>query len=148
MSLTWTDDLNTGIAEIDAQNRRLGEFINILDHARQTGDREQLGYVLEQLLDFAVNNFLFEEKLMEEAAYEFRSAHERVHEIFAKKLAEFRGHYANGIDVTEDLLTMLKNWVDNHIRHEDKRYAESVQQVIVSEGGETWVRGIMKRLFG
>jgi hemerythrin len=148
MSITWSADLDTGIAEIDAQNRRLGEFINILEDARQTGDREKLGYVLEELLDFAVNNFLFEEKLMEEADYEFRSAHERVHEIFVKKLADFRGRYANGFDVTEELLAMLMNWVENHVRYEDKRYADSVQQVIENEGGENWVQGIMMRLFG
>lgn len=148
MGIVWSADLDTGIAEIDAQNRRLGEFIHLLEGARQKEDREQLGYVLEELLDFAVNNFLFEEKLMEEAAYEFRSAHERVHEIFIKKLADFRGRYANGLDVTEELHTMLRNWVENHVRHEDRRYADSVQQVIEREGGDNWVQGIMQRLFG
>ncbi|WP_127478337.1 bacteriohemerythrin [Sulfurivermis fontis] len=148
MRMQWTEELDTGIAEIDVQNRRLGDFINTLSAAQQTGDREQTGWVLEQLLDFAVNNFLFEEKLMEEANYEFRSAHERVHEIFVKKLADFRGRYAKGDDVTEELLAMLTSWVANHIKQEDKRYAATVQQVIAQEGGETWVKGLMKKLFG
>ena len=148
MKLIWTDDLNTGIAEIDAQNRRLGEFINILDESSETEDREKLGYVLEELLDFAVNNFLFEEKIMEEAGYEFRNAHERVHEIFVKKLAWFRGRFANGEDVSAELLTMLVNWVENHIKREDKSYVASVQQVTEEGGDDTWVQGIMKRMFG
>jgi len=148
MSLTWTDDLNIGVAEIDAQNRRLADFINILEESRQNGDRNKLEYVLEQLLDFSVNNFLFEEKLMEEAGYEFRSTHERVHEIFVKKLADFRGRFANGDDVSRELHTMLTNWVEGHIKQEDKRYAPMVQQVIEKEGGESWVQGIMKRMFG
>jgi len=146
--MQWAEELDTGIAEIDAQNRRLGDFINTLNEARGTGDHGQTGGVLEQLLDFAVNNFLFEEKLMEEAGYEFRSAHERVHEIFVKKLADFRGRYAQGEDVTEELLAMLTGWVANHIKQEDKRYAATVQQVMAQEGGETWVKGIMKKLFG
>lgn len=148
MGLIWTDELNIGIAEIDNQNRRLADFINILDDTRQSGDREKLGYVLEELLDFAVNNFLFEEKLMEEAGYEFRSAHERVHEIFVKKLADFRGRFAGGDDVSRELQTMLMNWVEGHIKQEDKRYAPSLQKVIEQEGGESWVQGIMKRMFG
>lgn len=148
MSLIWTDELNIGIAEIDNQNRRLADFINILDDTRQSGDREKLSYVLEELLDFAVNNFLFEEKLMEEAGYEFRSAHERVHEIFVKKLADFRGRFANGDDVSRELQTMLMNWVEGHIKQEDRRYAPSLQKVIEQEGGESWVQGIMKRMFG
>jgi hemerythrin len=148
MSFDWTDDLNTGIDEIDAQNQRLGDFINLLDEGVAAGDREKLGYVLEELLDFAVNNFLFEEKLMEEAGYEFHGAHERVHELFIKKLAEFRGRYASGDDVTGELRSMLVGWVDNHVKREDKDYVASVRKVSAEEGDETWVQGIMKKMFG
>lgn len=148
MKVIWTDELNTGIAEIDTQNRRIVGFINQLEEVKQTGEQEKLNDVLEQLLDFVVNHFLFEEKLMEEAGYEFRTAHERVHEIFAKKLADFRGRHANGEDVCDELCTMLTNWVQNHIKQEDKRYAASVQTVIEQEGGTTWVAGLMKRMFG
>lgn len=148
MSFDWSNELNTGIKEVDAQNRRLGDFIDLLEESIKKEEREKQGYVLEELLDFVVNNFLFEEKLMEEAGYEFRGAHERVHELFIKKLAEFRGRYANGDDVAEELLTMLKSWVENHVKREDKDYVACVRQVIEDEGGETWVQGIMKRMFG
>ncbi len=147
MSFDWTEDLNTGIAEIDGQNRRLGDFINLLDEGMKTGDREKTSWVLEELLDFSVNNFLFEEKLMEEAGYEFRSAHERVHELFIKKLAELRGRYANGDDVAQELLSMLNSWVENHVKREDKDYVASIHQTIEDEGDETWVKGIMKKMF-
>ncbi len=148
MHFQWTHDLDTGIPEIDEQNRRVADFINALDEARQTADRERVGEVLEHLLDFVCNHFMFEEQLMEKAGYEFLSAHERIHEVFAKRLADFRGRYAKGEDVTEQLLTMLQNWVEIHIKEEDKRYADSVQQVIADEGGRTWVTGLVKKLFG
>lgn len=148
MSFDWTDDLNTGISEIDAQNRRLGDFIDLLEESLTTEDREKQGYVLDELLDFVVNNFLFEEKIMEEAGYEFRSAHERVHELFIKKLAELRGRFADGDGIAEELLGMLRSWVENHVKREDKDYVASVRQVIEEEGDETWVQGIMKRMFG
>jgi len=148
MSITWTDDLNTGIPEIDSENRRLVEFINSLSESRQTGDRTQVGMVLDQLLDFVVNHFMFEEHLMEEANYEFRAAHEKIHEIFAKRLAAFRGRFANGENVCDELHTMLTNWMEIHIKQEDKAYAASVQKVIEDEGGQTWMTGVMKRLFG
>ncbi len=148
MPVKWTDDLNTGIPEVDAQNRRLVDFINTLDSVRQYDDRQQLGQVLDELLDFAVNQFLFEEQLMEKAGYQYRSAHERVHEIFAKKLADFRGRFASGENVCDELSLMLNNWVQNHIKQEDKMYAASVEQVIADEGGKTWMSGLMKRFFG
>lgn len=148
MQLAWTDDLNTGIPEIDEQNRRLVDYANTLDEAKQSGDHARVGQVLENLLDYAVNQFLFEEHLMAEANYEGLAAHERIHEIFAKKLADFRGRHAQDEDVTDDLHAMLANWVNVHIREEDQRYAGSVNRVIEQEGGDTWVKGVMKKLFG
>ena len=148
MTIAWTDDLDTGIPEIDEQNRRLVEFINTLSAARLTGDRTQVGSVLDQLLDFVCNHFMFEEHLMQEANYEFRAAHEKIHEIFAKRLAAFRGRFANGENVCDELHDMLKSWMEHHIKQEDKAYAKTVQQVIEQEGGQTWVSGIMQRLFG
>lgn len=148
MTIAWTDDLDTGIPEIDVQNRRLVEFINTLCAAKQTGDQTLVSSVLDELLDFVCNHFMFEEHLMQEANYEFRAAHEKIHEIFAKRLASFRGRFASGEDVCDELHDMLKNWMDIHIKQEDKAYAKSVQHAIEREGGQTWVTGIMQRLFG
>ncbi len=148
MQLNWTDELNTGIPEIDTQNRRIVEYANTLTAAKETGDSAQVGEVLEKLLDHAVNHFLFEEHLMEQAHYEFLAGHERIHELFAKKLADFRGRHAEGEDVADDLISMLTNWVNFHIRDEDQRYAASVNQVIEKEGGQSWVAGVMNKLFG
>lgn len=148
MHKLWTSDLNTGIAEIDAENRKIVDYINQLSTAKERGDRDELGNVLNQLLDYVCNNFLFEEHMMEQAAYEFRSAHEKVHELFARRLADFRGRFMSGESPFDDVIAMLVHWVDNHIRHEDKRYASSVQDKIEQEGGKTWVSGVMKMLFG
>lgn len=148
MHMIWTSDLNTGIEEIDVENRKIVTYVNTLTDAKTAGDRAKQGEVIELLLDYVVNHFLLEEHMMEQADYEFRNAHERVHEIFAKKLADFRGRYQDGEDISDDLVTMLSNWVDNHIRVEDQLYAESVHETIEKEGGQTWVAGVMKRLFG
>jgi hemerythrin len=148
MLMTWTDELDTGIPEIDVENRRLAGFINTLESARQTADRDAVGGVLEELLDFVVNHFLFEEHLMQEAGYELLHMHEKIHEMFARRIADFRGRYAKGEDIAAELITMLSNWIQNHVRDEDRRYAESVQEKIERSGGKTWVQGIFNRLFG
>lgn len=148
MHKLWTSDLNTGIQEIDVENRKIVDYINTLTAAQSAGDREELGNVLELLLDYVCNHFLFEEHMMEQANYEYRVAHEKVHEIFAKKLADFRGRYRDGETPFDEVIAMLVKWVDDHIRNEDKRYAETVQEKIEEEGGQTWVSGVMKMLFG
>jgi hemerythrin len=148
MLITWTDDLDTGIPEIDVENRRLAGFINSLEASRQTDDRKAVGDVLDELLDFVVNHFLFEEHLMQEAGYEFLHVHETIHEVFARRIADFRGRYAKGEEITTELITMLSNWIENHVKDEDRRYAKSVQQVIEKSGGNAWVTGVLKKLFG
>lgn len=148
MHKLWTSDLNTGIAEIDAENRKIVDYINILFAARESDDREQLGGVLELLLDYVCNHFIFEEHMMEQAEYEYRVAHEKVHELFAKRLADFRGRFKAGETPFDEVLAMLVHWVDDHIRNDDRMYAETVQATIEKEGGSTWVAGVMRRLFG
>ena len=148
MHKLWTSDLDTGIPEIDLENRKIVDYINILSVAKSSGEREELGRVLDQLLDYVCNHFMFEEHMMQQANYEYRVGHEKVHEIFAKKLADFRGRYNDGETPFDDVLSMLIHWVDDHIRNEDGMYAETIQHKIEQEGGETWVSGVMKRLFG
>lgn len=148
MHKLWTSDLNTGIPEIDTENRKIVDYINILSSAKEEGDREELGNVLEMLLDYVCTHFTFEEHMMEQADYQYRVAHEKVHELFAKRLADFRGRYKGGESPYDDVIAMLVHWVDDHIRNEDKMYAETVQDKIEQEGGETWVSGVMKMLFG
>lgn len=148
MHMIWTDDLNTGIPEIDAENQKIVKYINTLADAKASGDNEVQGTVLENLLDYVVNHFLFEEHLMEQANYQFRASHEAFHEMFAKNLAKFRGRYHDGEDVSDELIAMLSNWVNVHIRQEDQAYADEVRQTIEKEGGESWVSGVMKKLFG
>jgi hemerythrin len=148
MHMIWTDDLNTGIPEIDRENQKIVSYINTLSDAKAAGDRSQLGTTLDNLLDYAVNHFLFEEHMLEEAGYEFRASHEAFHEMFAKKLAALRGRFGEGEDVHDELVRMLSDWVNVHIRQEDQKYATVVQQTIEEEGGRSWVAGVMKKLFG
>lgn len=148
MELKWDNELDTGIPEIDSHNRKIVDHLKTLKKAKECDNRAEVGVVLDKLLDYAVDHFLLEEHLMEQANYEFRAAHERIHELFAKKLASFRGRYADGEDVTDDLISMLETWVDVHIREEDHGYAEAVKRTIEQQGGKTWVSSVMNKLFG
>jgi hemerythrin len=146
--MIWTDDLNTGIPEIDAENKKIVTYINALSDAKAAGDPTAVAAVIDNLLDYVVNHFIFEEHLMEQANYEFRASHEAFHEMFAKKLADLRGRCNQGENVSDVLVSFLSNWVNVHIRQEDQKYAPLVQQTIEEEGGSSWVAGVMKKLFG
>lgn len=148
MYFEWKDSLNTGIAEIDEQHRRIAHHINTLYEAQNTGDRGEVERVLEGLLEYTINHFTFEENLMEEAKYEFLRPHQHVHELFCKRIAEYRGRFANKEDITEELLKMLRKWLRDHIEKEDKAYLTSVRIVTNNESKKSWIKGLVTKVFG
>jgi len=126
MAFLWTADLNTGIDIIDNQHRRIADYIDALEIARLSGDRQTIGNTLHGLLDYTVSHFAFEESLLEEAGYVFLSGHKRVHELFIARIKVYAQRYEKGEDIGTDLHTLLCNWLANHIRHDDADYVKAV----------------------
>jgi hemerythrin len=126
--LEWNDDLNTGIEVIDNQHKQIIYFVNQLNDAAQTGDREKIAGVISGLVDYTLFHFSFEEELMGEADYEFLRPHKKVHEIFVRRVSEFRARFDAGEDVAIDLHAMLARWLINHIRYEDGAFAAPVKE--------------------
>jgi hemerythrin len=125
--LRWVPELNTGIAEIDVQHRRIVDYINRLYELRESPDRAALGEVIAEMVDYTVSHFAFEEGVMENAGYMFAGPHKRVHELFTRKVAEMQTRFKAGENVTSELHGMLSRWLFNHIRNEDHGYIDAVK---------------------
>lgn len=149
--LIWQEDLNTGIEIIDMQHQRIVEMINRLHVTQKSMERLAIADVIDELVDYTLSHFAFEEELMEEAGYPFCAAHKRVHEVFTKRVSEYRMRFEAGEDVTDELKSMLSRWLFNHIRSDDKAYAESVKRHLNrfvrehEQGG--WLSRTVRRLF-
>lgn len=88
--LVWQDDLNTGIQVIDNQHKRIVEMINHLHDAQQGKEHAAIAEVIEELVDYTLSHFAFEETLMEDAGYQFSRAHKKIHELFIRRVSEYR----------------------------------------------------------
>lgn len=150
--LVWQDDLDTGIQVIDTQHKRIVEMINQLHDAQAQHDRALLGSVIEELVDYTLSHFAFEETLLEDSGYLFTRAHKKVHELFIKRVSDYRMRFESGEDVADELKGLLGRWLFNHIRSDDANYVESVRSSMQeltrdqSQGG--WLSRSMKRFFG
>jgi len=133
MPIIWNSTLDTGIDIIDSQHQRIVTYINALEQARIAKDRARVGHVIEQLVDYTQSHFGFEESLMEEARYRFLKPHQKVHELFIRRVNDFTVRAAKGEDIAEELHTMLSTWLLNHIAHEDRDYAASVKKMTDEE---------------
>lgn len=151
MALTWTEDLNTGIDIIDQQHQRIVLYINQLEEAVLHHDRHLVGEVLDELLDYTLSHFAFEESLQEEAGYDRAEAHKDIHDFFARRVHKYRQHHQAGDDVAEQLLDMLHAWLVQHIKREDMGYVPQVTRQLAARMGdrrpESWLERTLRRFF-
>lgn len=150
--LVWQDDLDTGIEVIDAQHRRIVEMINRLHTSQRELERLATAEVIDELVDYTLSHFAFEEELLEEAGYPFTAAHKRVHEVFIRRVNEYRLRFQAGEDVADELRSLLSRWLFNHIRNDDKAYALDVRRHLDAFSRQHqhghWLGRTLHRLFG
>ena len=144
--LVWQAELEIGIDVIDQQHQRIVALINQLGEAK---DREGLASVLEELVDYTLSHFAFEEELLEESGYSFGPAHKRVHDMFVRRVGEYRMRFEAGEDIAAELKGMLARWLFNHIRGDDKAYAETIKRNLALRSKDRQHHeGWLKRFFG
>ncbi len=150
--LVWQDDLNTGIQVIDNQHKRIVEMINHLHDAQQGKEHAAIAEVIEELVDYTPSHFAFEETLMEDAGYQFSRAHKKIHELFIRRVSEYRVRFQAGEDVGDELkglpragcsTTSATTTPDMWMRYATACPNWSSDK---SEGG--WLSRSMKRFFG
>ena len=140
----WDSSLSIGIDVIDNQHRRIVDYLNELDDAYQSKDREKVSEVLVGLVDYTISHFTFEESLMEKAGYPLSEAHKRVHESFASQVNKYKERHDRGEHVMRELMSELRIWLTNHIKRDDRDYAPYAEKVIK----KGWVERLLNRVFG
>ena len=151
MTIVWTSDLDTGLDVIDAQHRQLVDYINQLERAATASDRKSITAVFDELVEYTLSHFAFEEQLQVDAGYVFANAHKSIHDVFIKRLDKYRARFEAGEDVVPELQRMLNSWLVHHIKRDDKGYAQELQAKVArlvedkKEGG--WLARSLGRFF-
>jgi hemerythrin-like metal-binding protein/PAS domain S-box-containing protein len=121
----WSDLLETGIAKIDEQHRRLVDLLN--DLARQYVDGAEVWEtqrIFAELADYAVYHFDTEEAIWLEALPGTAVAsHQRTHHGFTRKLQSLQENSLDTPGLQEDLLGFLTEWLAFHILDTDRSMA-------------------------
>lgn len=59
-------------------------------------------------------------------------SHRGIHELFVKKLNDYRLKFEQGQSIEKDLYRLLSKWLINHIQHDDQDYVEAVRDNMLS----------------
>ncbi len=136
--------MEIGIVSIDQQHRKIVNYINELDVAIHGKDGRSVSDVLDELVDYTISHFSFEEFLMQHGEYPAFDNHRKVHESFRGRIRHYQERVERGEDISRELLKDLKVWLTNHIQRDDKDYAPYVLKK--SESG--WLSRVLKKFFG
>lgn len=126
---SWNSKYSVGVAEIDRQHKVLVDLINQLHDAMiNKKTKDEMGKILQGLLDYTIKHFGHEEKFFDKYQYPDRIAHKAVHKNFIKKISDFNEEFKSGRStVSLKLLSFLKDWLVEHIQGTDPKYVPYFQ---------------------
>ena len=120
--VTWSDDYNVNVEEIDSQHQEMLEFVNKLHSLVEAHvEKNVLKDLLVELVECTRIHFSTEEQLMEKYAFPDREEHFNEHRILLQHMIDLvafvsRGKYPtfySDYDVSTD-------WALDHISEYDK----------------------------
>jgi hemerythrin len=133
----WTDELKTGVAEVDRQHIELISLINGLHDALTQGKgKEKVEEALTFLSNYVVDHFKCEEQLMLKHNYIAFPKHKREHDMFVHDVSELAKEYSSTTNTSFLAITLQKSvvaWLVNHIMKIDKEMAKFI---IEKTGGQ------------
>ena len=129
MLFVWDDSCKTGIAEIDQDHEGLVNLINDLYEAMQDGSGGALLLpIFSALKHYTETHFAKEERYMLECNAPDQEKHIQEHQLMAAKLADLeRRHRSGEAAISLQALTLLRDWMKNHICIVDQAMASQLR---------------------
>ncbi len=126
--IEWTKDLELGIKVIDDQHKRIIDYINDLDIAIGSNDKQKIIDVANRVVSYTLEHFSYEEALLRKANYMLTEPHIKVHEHFKEDVGIMHQNVSGEsyISAAKAMRGELTIWLTNHIKREDADYAKAV----------------------
>lgn len=131
--LQWKEEYEVGVAEIDEQHQKLIDIANrvyeLMRNELALDKYDQIVEILQELKEYTVYHFHFEEGLMQKARYKKRFSHKILHQNF---LAQVEAVDLSAVDENQEaylvqIMDFIANWLIEHIVGEDKKVGQSVR---------------------
>lgn len=127
----WKEEYGCGIIEIDTQHKRLFELVSELHGIASIKDGydhyDDIMRVFQELSDYTVYHFSYEEQLMEQNGYDPAQlrAHKWEHVSFISKMKQLQDADldSNQRKVLMDAIMFAVDWIEKHILTTDRQYA-------------------------
>lgn len=128
--MAWNESFATNVGEVDVQHQRLIELINeIYQGIMLEKGKEVVDNTLNELVEFTVMHFKYEESLFDKYGYPETITHKQKHKDLLAQVGDYVTKYKEGnTEISHELLSFLKNWLTKHILGVDKQYSEFLRE--------------------
>lgn len=124
--IIWGEQYELGIASIDQQHQKLVRLINTLYQALRAG--EGYGYLsslLDELSQYTLTHFNYEEKYMTAFNYDLTERHVQEHRYLVERVGAFKEKLDSGnLMIVYEMMNFMKEWLDTHIQQTDRQYVD------------------------
>ncbi len=126
----WTPDYAVQDKMIDGEHKELFARAERLHAAMRAGKgKDILAGLIEELLAYTRGHFAHEEELMRKTGYTGLAGQVQEHQGLTRRVAEFQQRFVRGESMlTIDLMTFLSQWLDRHIKSEDRKIGVFVRE--------------------
>ena len=134
MYFEWKDGYSVNIAEIDKQHKKLFEIggrISDLVLSKDEYDQyDEIISILQELKDYTIYHFEYEEKLMSRYGYAELDGHRFEHMFLTKKIKKFENVEidADQKAAIVEIIAFVSDWIAGHILKTDLKYREFFNQ--------------------
>lgn len=130
--MIWREQFSTHIPSIDRQHKVLIKYINDLHESAKKEDSSlEMAHILGGLISYTKIHFAYEEMLFRTYNYAETEEHLNSHQRLIEKIAWYKKRFdKKESNVTNELLDLLKYWLNHHILQEDMAYS----RYLISKG--------------
>ncbi len=130
MLIKWDNSMEIGVSKIDAQHKKLVDLVNeFYANLKDKEYNENVGKLLQGLIEYTEYHFDFEEKLIRQYVPEQIDQQIKSHRYFTDEIKDLKAKLDSGKNILSLKITKLvKDWLINHIQGLDREYVAPLKE--------------------
>lgn len=129
--IKYTNDLITGVEEMDKEHRKLVELFNQVYELMKEGRKQEASEkFIKELKTYVDTHLKHEEEFMESINYPEIDKHKRLHGTFRKLVYALEDKINSGdLSAFRQALAAAWGWIHVHIKTTDRKYGEYYRSI-------------------
>ena len=136
--LSWKPEYSVHEAELDSHHQKLFHLLNsAYENVMNSLEVDCVIPIIDELTQYIKYQLSAEEQYLREKEYNGIDAHIEKHREFTHTIESLKSKYhGNNLEVTQELIIVLGNWLLKHVITEHRKYSElspaNLEQIPVS----------------